>query len=96
MLVLLTEAWFGVLGKHIRRTPTYNVEVQYNEKTSLDGMLRFCKDSHMAIINLKIHTLEEGSEAKYIAAVTLRGSTACEEPLEQVRGMPGIVNASGV
>ena len=96
LLVMLTETWFARLGAHIRRTPAYDIEVQYNQKTSLDEVLRFCKDNHMDIINLKIHTLEAGSEARYIAAVSLRGSKDCSDLLSEIRSMPGILNASGV
>ena len=34
------------------------MEVYYNEKNNLDQVLRYCKDSRMAIVNLKIHALE--------------------------------------
>ncbi|MBQ9299285.1 MAG: MgtC/SapB family protein [Clostridia bacterium] len=96
VLVMLTETWFARLGAHIKRMPAYNIELMYNQKTSLDEVLRFCKDSRMDIVNLKIHTLEEGSEAQYIAAVSLRGSKDCNDLLDEIRSMPGILNASGV
>ena len=96
VLVMLTETWFARLGAHIKRMPAYNIELMYNQKTSLDKVLRFCKDNRMDIINLKIHTPEEGSEAQYIAAVSLRGSKDCSELLDEIRSMPGILDASGV
>ena len=96
VLVLLAETWFATLGARIQRNPAYTVEVLYNEKTSLDRVLRFCKDSHMAITNLKIHTLDEGSEAQYIAEISLRGGESCESILSHVRVMPGIIAAMGL
>ena len=95
-LVLLAETWFARLGSLIKHTPAYQIEVQYNQKTSLDDMLRFCKDSRMDITNLKIHTLEAGHEARYIAEVDLRGNKDCEELLGEIRSMPGILSASGM
>lgn len=88
VLVLLAETAIARLGGLIQRNPAYAVELLYNEKTSLDQVLRLCKDSNMAITNLKIHTLDEGSEAQYIAEVALRGSVSCENMLSQIRTMP--------
>ena len=96
VLVLLAETWFARLGAHIKRTPSYDVEVLYNQKTALDNVLRFCKDQHMAIINLRIHTAQQDSEAQYIAEVSLRGSKACEELLAEIRGMSGIASANAM
>ena len=100
LLVLLAETWFAVLGGSIiKKNPEYILEVCYDEKTSLDNVLRFCKDSHMAIINLKIHTREETDEEKrgrYIADVSLRGNTSCETLLTQIRRMSGIISAIGM
>ena len=46
-------------------------------------MLRFCKDSHMSIINLRIQSQEDHPRAKY----------ADSQPLaDRIRLMPGIVS----
>lgn len=95
-LVLLAETWIGRLGSAIiQSAPEYAVELLYNEKTSLDHVLRYCKDHRMAIANLKIQSLDEG-EARYAAQVSLRGGVKQEELLDQVQRMPGIVNAIGI
>ena len=93
VLVLLTETWLGLLGKNIRTRPEYTVELMYDEKTSLDQVLRCCKDNRLAIVNLKIHTLGDDAAARYAAEVFLRGDLAREVLLEKVRRMPGIVSA---
>lgn len=95
-LVLLAETWIGRLGSAIiQPAPEYAVELLYNEKTSLDHVLRYCKDHRMAIANLKIQSLDDG-EARYAAQVSLRGGVKQEELLDQVQRMPGIVNAIGI
>ena len=95
-LVLLAETWIGRLGSAIiQPAPEYAVELLYNEKTSLDHVLRYCKDHRMAIANLKIQSLDD-SEARYAAQVSLRGGVKQEELLDQVQRMPGIVNAIGI
>ena len=93
ILVLVTETCFSTLSGSIRKDAQYVIIVTYNEKTSLDHMLRFCKDHRMAIINLQIQSLSEDSEAQYMAEVTLRGDMDSAAILEQVRKMPGIASA---
>lgn len=95
-LVLLAETWFARLGSGIQSAPEYAVELLYDEKTSLDHVLRFCKDNRMAIVNLRIHTMEDQSEAKYTAEVSLRGGMKQEALLDKVQQMPGIVTAVGL
>ena len=96
VLVLVVETWFGKLGSGIQHRPEYTVELLYNDKTSLDQVLRFCKDSRMAIVNLKIHALEDGADANYAAEVFLRGVVERDILLDRVRQMPGIVLAIGL
>ena len=91
-LVLLTETYFAVLSGKIQKNPTYAVEFMYNDKDSLDEVLRFCKDNRLAIVNLQIQTLTDG-DAKYAADVTLRGTYKCSELLKHVHLMPGITAA---
>ena len=92
-MVLLTETWLGLLGKNIHPRPEYTMELMYDEKTSLNQVLRLCKDSRMAIVNLKIHTLGADDDARYAAEVFLRGNVDREALLGKVRRMPGIVSA---
>ena len=57
-------------------------------------MLRFCKDSRMSIINLRIQSQEEHqAEAKYVAEVKLRGSLESQPLVDRIQMMPGIVSA---
>ena len=95
ILVLVAETVFHVIGRRIRHSPEYSVEIHYNEKTCLDQVLRYCKDSHMTIVNLKIHTLE-GKDAQYAAEVRVRGSMKPEPLTEHVARMNGIVSAAAL
>ncbi len=92
-LVLFTETVLERLSRSIKPSPEYGVELLYNEKTSLDRVLRHCKDSSMAIVNLRIHTLDEGEEAHYAAEISLRGSVKCEALLDRNHQIPGVVSA---
>ena len=100
VLVLLAETWFAVIGGSIiKKNPEYILEVCYDEKTSLDNVLRFCKDNHMDITSLKIHTrdeLDQDEQGRYIADVSLRGNTGCDTLLTHIRRMPGIISAIGM
>lgn len=90
--VLIIETVLGKLGSKIRVRPQFTVEILYNEKTSLDQVLRHCKDHHLLIENLKIHSLD-GGDAAYCAEVTLRGNVPPETLIDSVHKMPGIVSA---
>jgi putative Mg2+ transporter-C (MgtC) family protein len=95
VLVLLAETVFDSLGRMIRHTPDYTLEIHYNEKNCLDEVLRYCKDSRMAIVNLKIHTLE-GQDTLYAAEVKVRGNTQPEPLTEHISQMAGVVSVAAL
>ena len=92
-LVLLTEATLARLGARIKPRPQFALELTYNDKDALNEMMRYCKDKHMSIRNLQIHTLED-DEAAYSATVTLSGSCKPGELIEKLSKMPGIVSVT--
>ena len=94
--VLLTESVLSRIGSRIQHTPGYSVELQYNEKTSLDQVLRFCKDNHLFIVNLKIQTTDGAAESRYVASVSLRGVMRQDALVARIQQMPGIVSAMGL
>ena len=91
--VLITETSLTRFGIRIKHTPEAVFEVLYRDKTSLDNVLRFCKDKRMMIKNLRIHSIE-GPEMLYRAEISLRFSGDVNSFLEQVRSMPGIQSAT--
>ena len=93
-LVLFIEMVLGKLTGKIQTRPQFVVEVVYHEKTSLDHVLRHCKDERLIIENLKIHTIDDKEEATYCAEVTLRGNINKEALVTRVQNMPGITSAS--
>ena len=90
MLVLLSETLMARVSSAIQSSPEYALELLYIEKTSLDHVLRFCKDNRMSITNLKVQTIED-PEAKYAAEIRLRGAMEQDALLNKVQHMPGIV-----
>ena len=95
ILVLIAETVFHVLGRKIRHNPEYSIEIHYNEKTSLDQVLRYCKDNRMAIVNLKIQALE-GKDTLYAAEVRVRGAVQPEPLTEHIAAMQGIISAAAL
>lgn len=95
ILVLIAETVFHVLGRRIRHNPEYSIEIHYNEKTSLDQVLRYCKDNRMAIVNLKIQALE-GKDTLYAAEVRVRGAVQPEPLTEHIAAMQGIISAAAL
>ena len=92
-LVLSAETWMARISARIQTSPEYVVEILYNEKNSLDQVLRHCKDKHMSIVNLKIQSQFHERSANYAAVVTLRGAVKSEDMLYAIHRMPGIVSA---
>ena len=90
-LVLLTEATLARLGARIKPRPEFALDLLYNDKDALNAVMRYCKDKHMSIRNLQIHTLEDGYAA-YGATIRLRGSLKPCELIEHLSNMPGIVS----
>ena len=89
LLILFTETVLSLLDERIVKRPQFNIRMLYNEKESLDEVLRFCKDNKMLIENLQIQTLN-GEESKFSADVTLRSDMGSDEVLARIRLMPGI------
>ena len=96
VLVLLAETVFDRIGKKIRHTPEYSIEIYYNEKTCLDEALRYCKDSRMTIANLKIHTLDGNGPSLYAAEVKVRGNMQPEPLTEHISHMVGVVSVAAL
>ena len=95
-LVLLAETWLAKLGGTIQTSPEYTLEVLYNDKTTLDQVLRYCKDSRMAIVKLQIHSLEKEEEADYAAEIRMRGNRDCQTMVSRVQLMHGVVSATDI
>ena len=72
------------------------MEIYYNEKTCLDQVLRYCKDSRMTIANLKIHKLDGKGPSMYAAEVKVRGNTRPEPLTEHISHMSGVVNVAAL
>ena len=96
MLVLMAETLFNALGRKIRHTPDYSLEIYYNEKDCLDEVLRYCKDSRMAIVNLKIHTLDGKGPSLYVADVKVRGNMRPDPLTEHISHMAGVVSVAAL
>ena len=94
-LVLLVETLLFPLVHLIHPVPEYTVELLYNEKGSLDDVLRLCTDNRILICTVKIRALNDG-EANYTAEVELRGAMSRDTLLARIRLMPGIISAIGL
>ena len=93
ILVLITMATMASVGKKIKADPEFMLELEYTDKTSLDGVLRYCKDRHMSIRNLQIHH-EKEEDQFYSATIALRSPLKTEGFEEHLKQMPGIISVS--
>ena len=94
LLVLIAESWLSRVTSKMQKQPEYTVEVLYNDKDALDHVLRYCKDSHMSITSLQIHSLDNQAAASYAAEIDLRGNADSDVLTAHIQLMPGVVAAS--
>lgn len=92
ILVLITMA-LAPFGMTIKQDPEFMLELGYTDKTSLDDVLRYCKDQHMSIKNLQIHHENEEGQF-YSATIALRSPKRVDGFEEHLRQMPGIKSVS--
>ncbi|MBQ6508862.1 MAG: MgtC/SapB family protein [Flexilinea sp.] len=92
-LVLVAETIFPKLRQQEQVFPDFALEILYDEKDSLDQVMRYCKDKHIFVKNLRILAENDGA-SKYSAILELRGSVNKDMLVDQIRLMPGIVSAS--
>ncbi|MBR6377535.1 MAG: MgtC/SapB family protein [Oscillospiraceae bacterium] len=95
-LVLFAETQLGKLTGSIQKRPEFTLEILYNDKTALDQVLRYCKDSHMTITSLQIHTMDDDIGARYVAEVHLRGNRQPAILVNRIQLMPGVVAATDI
>lgn len=92
LLVLITETRIARLMDKLPKRRQFALEILYDDKETVDQVMRFCKDQHVAIRNLQIHTLSEGP-AKYSAILVLHSPKEKAGLISRIRLMPGIISA---
>ena len=93
ILVLITQTYIHDFGKKIKQDPQFVLEILYNDKDSLDHVMRFCKDNKTFIKQLQIHKLNDSS-AKYSATLVLQTSADKDMLIDRICLMPGIISAA--
>ena len=94
-LVLIAEIVFPNLRLQNQIRFDFSLEILYNEKNSLDQVMRFCKDQHTFVHNLRIRAVSDGP-AGYAAILELRAYNDRKKDflIDQIRIMPGIISAA--
>lgn len=91
-LVLITETVFSQLNARIVRTPEFSITVHYHDKPALDQVMRTCKDSRIAITNLRVIHDANTDAMLYTAVLSLRPSMKVNRDmlLSHIRGIHGV------
>ena len=94
-LVLTAEIIFPKLRLRNQLLFGFSLEILYDEKDSLDRVMRFCKDQHAYVRNLRIRA-DSGGSAKYTAILELQAFDEKKKDtlIDQIRIMPGIISAA--
>ncbi len=92
ILVLVTEIWISRFVQRIPPPPEFRLKLHSSQKTSLDSLLRYCKDHKLSITNLQVTGESANDVADYTALISLRAGRAVdmEALLDHVRNAEGI------
>ena len=98
LLVLFTEIVFSRVSKRIKHVPAFGISLLYSEKSTLDRVMRCCKDHNIGITNLQIISSEEtmpDGQTGYAAELTLRaiGGIEPDSFLEYILEISGVISA---
>lgn len=94
VLVLITETLFSQLNSRISRSPEFNITLHYHHKPALDQVMRTCKDSRIAITNLRVLHGNNPSATVYTAVLSLRPRFKINRDLllSRIRGVHGVLD----
>ena len=95
VLVLLVETVFNDMRDNIKHAPYFKMAVSYSERGILDDIIRFCKDSGLAVTNLQVTGSSGESSAVYYALISLRGGNEEDnrEVIRRINEMQGVISA---
>lgn len=93
-LVLVTETLFSQLNARIKRTPEFDITLHYHHKPALDQVMRTCKDSRIAITNLRVVSDNASDKTLYTAVLSLRPRLKVNRDLllTRIRGIHGVLD----
>lgn len=91
-LVIVTETVFSQLNSRIKHSPDFNITLHYHHKPALDQVMRTCKDSRIAITNLRVVSGNTSEKALYTAVLSLRPRIKLnrDELLTRIRAFKGV------
>lgn len=91
-LVIVTETVFSQLNSRIKHSPDFNITLHYHHKPALDQVMRTCKDSRIAITNLRVVSGSTSEKALYTAVLSLRPRIKLnhDELLTRIRAVKGV------
>lgn len=80
---------------HIKHTPQFDIRLDYHRKPALDTVLRYCKDQHLFINNLRVIGTDSPDMSVYTAVISLHTSRDIdrEKILGFINKVPGVQNA---
>ena len=93
--MLIVQIYFSRIGQSLAHLPEFELYLQYDKKSALDDVLRYCKDKKLAIKNLQITSSDADEGCVYNARLFLNPNKRVEyeELLARIRGFRGVVLA---
>jgi len=93
-IVLLIQHVFANIGYSIRYLPEFSIHLTYSHRKALDSVMRYCKDSGLAITDLQVTRNEDVSDF-YESLLSLRPNKVIDKDsiLSHIRGSNYIQSA---
>ncbi len=92
VMILFVETVLAYVGRFIKSSPEYFLELNYSDKNSLDNVMRLIKDHQMAVVNLQIESADAADGRSYDAVIHVRGNLKAEELVNKIHLVNGITS----
>ena len=96
--LLIIETVFADFGSKIKQKPEFHLKLVYSQKSSLDDLLRFCKDHRFSITNLQVTGSSDSDEPVYTAMISLRSRKfdTADNLITHSADMDGVVSIESI
>ncbi len=95
LMVLFVETAMNGIRKKIHHAKDFRIAVSYYHRENLDQVIRFCKNSGLAITNLKITGSSVGDTPMYSALIALKETSDIDHVvlMKKINNMEGVISA---
>ncbi len=93
VLILITETFFCRISMRMPRGSSFTIIIEYPEKETIDRVMRWCKDHHLIIDNLRVTISDDGEGSTWLGQIVLssKGEVDKKVIVENIRSLEGVI-----